>query len=70
LILDAKGAPEALEHLEKSATEFPKARLLAAGIWLRRGAKTDASAELRQYLASPHAENRATVESWLAELRR
>jgi tetratricopeptide (TPR) repeat protein len=69
MVLAAKGLPEALEHLEKSATEIPKARLLAAGILLKHGAKSGASAELRQYLASPRAENRAMVESWLAELR-
>ena len=69
MVLAGKGAPEALEHLEKSAAEIPKARLLAAGILLKRGAKTGASAEWRQYLSSPRAENRAMVENWLAELR-
>ena len=69
VILGAKGSPEALEHLEKSATEIPQARLLAAGILLRRGSKTGASAELRQYLSSGHAQNRAMVENWLAEWR-
>jgi tetratricopeptide (TPR) repeat protein len=39
MILDAKGAPEALEHLEKSAREIPKARLLAAGILMKRRAR-------------------------------
>ena len=69
LILNAKGSPEALQHLEKSATEIPEARLLAAGILLTQGAKTGARTELLQYLSSGRAENRARVERWLAELR-
>jgi hypothetical protein len=69
LILNAKASPEALQHLEKSATEIPEARLLAAGILLRQGAKTSARAALRQYLSSGRAQNRSRVENWLAELR-
>ncbi len=68
LILEAEGkdTPDAVEHLEKSAVEFPTAHLLAARTLLRRGAVADATVELRRYLAWPQAENRPQVEQWLA----
>ncbi len=68
LILQAKGknTPEAVEHLETSAVEFPKAHLLAARSLLLRGAVGPAAVEFRQYLAWPQAENREQIEQWLA----
>jgi len=68
LILQAEGknTPEAVEHLERSAVEFPKAHLLAARSLVLRGAVSAAAAEFRQYLEWPQAENREQIEQWLA----
>ena len=68
LILEAEGKNtlEAVEHLEKSAVEFPKAHLLAARSLVLRGADGTAALEFRQYLAWPQAENRQEIEQWLA----
>jgi len=68
LILQAEGknAPEAVEHLEKSAVEFPKAHLLAARALVLRGAVAAAALEFRQYLEWPEAENREQIAQWLA----
>ena len=68
LILEAQGknTPEAIEHLKKSAVEFPKAHLLAANSLLLCGNVGAAASEFRQYLAWPQAENREEIEQWLA----
>jgi tetratricopeptide (TPR) repeat protein len=68
LILQAEGkhTREAIEHLEKSAVEFPKAHLLAARSLVQRGAVGAAALEFRQYLTWPQAENREQIEQWLA----
>jgi tetratricopeptide (TPR) repeat protein len=68
LAAEDKDTPEAIDHLEKSAAEFPNARLIAAHVLQRRGANNSAAAELREYLASPDAQNRAHVEEWLSSL--
>lgn len=52
VVLAAEGVPEALEHLEKSSKEIPSARLLAAGIRLRPGAKISASRDASGLLAA------------------
>jgi tetratricopeptide (TPR) repeat protein len=69
LILEAEGKnpPEAVDHLKKSAVEFPKARLLAARSLLACGAVGSAAVEFRQYLTWPQAENREEIEQWLAD---
>jgi hypothetical protein len=68
LILEAQGKniPEAVEHLERSAEEFPKAHLLAARSLLKHGAVDAAALEFRRYLAWPKAEGREQIEQWLA----
>jgi len=71
LMLDAEGTDvrEAVEHLNMSAKEISKARLVAARTLLRRGELSTAAAELQEYLSSPQAEDRAEVEGWLARLQ-
>jgi tetratricopeptide (TPR) repeat protein len=68
LILEAEGknTPEAVEHLKKSAVEFPKAHLLAATSLLLGGNVSAAALEFRHYLAWPQADNREEIEQWLA----
>jgi tetratricopeptide (TPR) repeat protein len=61
--------PGALDHLEKSAVEFPNAHLVAARILVRHGDARRAVTQLRDYLAaSPQARNREQIQSWLAAL--
>ena len=61
--------PGALDHLEKSAVEFPNAHLIAARILVRHGEPSRAATQLRNYLAaSPQARNREQIQSWLAAL--
>jgi tetratricopeptide (TPR) repeat protein len=52
VVLAAEGVPEALEHLEKSSKEIPSARLLAAGIRLKHGAKISAGRDAAGLLAA------------------
>jgi len=68
LILEAQGknTPEAVEHLKKSAVEFPQAHRLAATSLLLGGNVSAAASEFRRYLAWPQAENREKIEQWLA----
>jgi tetratricopeptide (TPR) repeat protein len=60
--------PEALEHLQAAAEQTPKARLLAAQLRVRLGDIPSARRDLTDYLNSGAQENRAKVESWLAQL--
>ena len=63
------GPPGALDHLEKSAVEFPNAYLIAARILVRHGEPSRAATQLRDYLAaSPQASNREQIQSWLSAL--
>lgn len=71
LILTATGrvTPEALESLRLAATEFPKARLVAAQALERRGEPREAAAELKAFLSTGDSTQRKQVESWLARLQ-
>ncbi len=59
---------EALEYLRDAASEIPKAHLAVAEILMAQGERAEAAAELQKYLNSSEAEDRATVEAWIAEL--
>jgi len=59
---------EALELLKQSSTEVPNARLVLAQALIGRGAKEEAKAELRVYLATPNAPGKDDVEKWVKEL--
>lgn len=63
---------EALDNLNRAASEIPKARLLAADILTKTGRRDDAVRQLEQYLRATPARDteRRRVEEWLAELRR
>jgi tetratricopeptide (TPR) repeat protein len=71
LIMEAKHEAEALDNLERAASEIPKARLLAADIFAHSGRRQDAARQLEQYLRSlPERDpDRQAVEERLAELR-
>jgi tetratricopeptide (TPR) repeat protein len=62
---------EALENLERAASEIPKAHLLAADILTHTGRRDDAARQLEQYLRAAPARDtdRERVEEWLAQLR-
>jgi tetratricopeptide (TPR) repeat protein len=68
LATENRGAAEAMDLLKGSKNEFPDARLLLAGILVRRGDVDEARKELQEYLALPASENRADAERWLAQL--
>ena len=70
LAAEGKGAAEAIDHLDKAAAEFPRARLVAAEILTQQGASAGAVEKLRAYLTLPDAASRNEVESWLARLER
>jgi tetratricopeptide (TPR) repeat protein len=59
---------EALQQFTRAAETVPAARLYAADLLARKGQKDGAAGQLRAYLGSPAAENRAAVEQWLARL--
>lgn len=68
LAAQEKNTPEAREHLQKAVGQFPEARLPLARVLVRRGAITEAVAELREYLKSGNSRKRELVESWLTRL--
>ena len=68
LAMENRNAPEALEILQTTKRVFPESGLMIAKILIRLGAAEDATAELRDYLAAPGIEKRATAERWLAQL--
>jgi tetratricopeptide (TPR) repeat protein len=72
LIAQHADRSEVLENLELSAPEVPKARLVAADILCQAGRRDEAAQQLERYLrsATEHESDRATVEAWLADLRR
>lgn len=59
---------EALEHLQAAALDTPRARLLAAQVWIRIGDVKRARQHLTDYLSSGLQEDRAKVEMWLSRL--
>jgi tetratricopeptide (TPR) repeat protein len=63
---------EALDNLQRAATEIPTARLLAAKILVETDRRGDAAKELEDYLHSsaPDGADRHKVEAWLEQLRR
>jgi len=63
---------EALDNLQRAATEIPAAHLLAAKILVETDRRGDAAKQLEDYLRSPAVEGveRPKVEAWLEQLRR
>jgi Flp pilus assembly protein TadD len=59
---------EALQQFTRAADSVPSARLYAADLLARNGQKGEAAGQLRAYLGSPAADNRAAVEQWLDRL--
>jgi tetratricopeptide (TPR) repeat protein len=62
---------EAIEHLQKSASEIPSARLIASDLLAQRGKRDAAVRQLEEYLlvAAPGDAGRSRAEARLAELR-
>jgi tetratricopeptide (TPR) repeat protein len=63
---------EALDNLQRAATEVPKAHLLAAKILAETDRRTDAAKQLEDYLRSSPADgaDRQKIETWLEQLRK
>jgi tetratricopeptide (TPR) repeat protein len=63
---------EALDNLQRAATEVPTAHLLAAKILAETDRRTDAAKQLEDYLRSSPADgaDRHKIEAWLEQLRR
>jgi len=63
---------EALDNLERAATEVPAAHLLAAKILVETDRREDAAKQLEDYLHSSAVEgvDRQKIEAWLEQLRR
>jgi tetratricopeptide (TPR) repeat protein len=74
LSLDRVGGnqAEALDNLQRAATEIPTARLLAAKILVETDRRVDAAKQLEDYLRSSAADSvdRQKIEAWLEQLRR
>jgi tetratricopeptide (TPR) repeat protein len=62
---------EAIDHLQKSASEVPSARLIASDLLAQRGKRDAAVRQLEEYLlvAAPGDAGRSKAEARLAELR-
>lgn len=62
---------EALDNLQRAATEMPSARLLAAKILVETDRRADAAKQLEDYLHSSAADSpdRQKIEAWLEQLR-
>ena len=62
---------EALDNLQRAATEMPSARLLAAKILVETDRRADAAKQLEDYLHSSAADglDRQKIEAWLEQLR-
>src|ERR1700722_15756589 len=63
---------EALDNLQRAATEVPTARLLAAKILVETDRRVDAAKQLEDYLHSSAGDSvdRQKIETWLEQLRR
>ena len=59
---------EAVDSLRQSRKEIPEDRLTLAEILLRRGERTQAVAELREYLKVASGPEKQKVQCWLARL--
>lgn len=68
LELQGKDDTEALEHLERVQTRFPRAHLVAAEILQRMGKKKEAKSQLQAYLASGDKGVTTDVKGWLSSL--
>ena len=68
LVLQGKGDPEALEHLQRVESRFPRAHLVVAQILERMGKKSEAKSHLQAYLASGDKSAQPDVKNWLSSL--
>jgi tetratricopeptide (TPR) repeat protein len=71
LIAEHGDKKEALENLERAATQFPEARIMASNILAQSGRRAEAAKQLEEYLRSTPKEetNRQEIETRLAQLR-
>lgn len=68
LDLQGKDAPEALQHLQRVESRYPRAHLVAAEILQRMGKKSEAKSHLQAYIASGDKSVQTDVKSWLSSL--
>jgi predicted Zn-dependent protease len=71
LLMENGDSDEALDNLQRSVAEVPKAHLVAADLLSQRGRRQEAIVHLQEYLrdASPSDAERAKVEAMLAQLQ-
>ncbi len=71
LIAQHRDSTEVLENLQRAAVEVPKARLVAAELFVQTGHRDDAAKQLEEYLrVTPEQDaDRQRVETWLGQLR-
>jgi tetratricopeptide (TPR) repeat protein len=71
LVAEHGDTAEAIDNLQRAATEIPKAHLLAARLLVETGRRQDAAKHLEDYLraAPPQDTDRPQAEAWLAQLK-
>jgi tetratricopeptide (TPR) repeat protein len=71
LLIEGLDKAEALDNLQRAASEIPKARLLSAQILADSGRNADAAEQIEEYLRSASGDgmDRQKIEAWLARLR-
>src|SRR5215472_10045648 len=71
LLMENGDSDEALDHLQRSAAEVPKAHLVIADLLSERGQRQEAVRHLQDYLhdASPSDAERTKVEARIAQLQ-
>lgn len=70
LSAQGRNPEEALEHLQRAAFAYPRARLIAARLLVEGGRRDDAANELKRYLkSSDENDRRNEIEEWLAQLQ-
>ncbi len=67
-ILLSRGSDEAVGSLRLAAREFPRARVMLAQYYERRGQSSQAANELRAFLPEASSKERPAVEQWISRL--
>jgi tetratricopeptide (TPR) repeat protein len=68
LVMQQHFTSEAAQLLRKCTATIPVAHLMLAKVLLKQGETHEATAELREYLKTPHAQQKANAERLLAKL--
>ncbi len=68
LLTRGTGPDEGVENLKVARREIPKARIVLAQFYARRGQKEAARQELQEFIGEATGEDRTRAERWLSEL--